>query len=128
MDSSDLSSMFTVVSTLHNGPVPKQFHHLKGPWARWLSLPTSSPDTALLLPAHSSRPSAERLGMGGDGAEKGSFFHATLHRGSSCAQPSVSEQIRAMFAPRSPAPALDKVMLQMLTLAQTAGQSGEGGW
>lgn len=119
-------NMFTVVSALHSGPVPKQFHHLKGPWARWLSPPTSSPDAALLLPVHSSCPSAERLGTGGDGAEKGlsSMPPSTVARLTS--QPRVSEQIRAMLHQGPPAPALDKVMLQMLTLAQTTGQSEEG--
>lgn len=38
-----MSSMFTMTSTLHTGPVPEQFHHLKGPWARWLSLPSPEP-------------------------------------------------------------------------------------
>lgn len=71
-------SMFTVVSTLHSGPVPKQFHHLKGPWARWLSPPHSSPDASSVAPAHSSCPSAERLGTGRWERRRGLFFHATL--------------------------------------------------
>lgn len=87
-------------SALHSGPVPKQFHHLKGPWARWLSPPTSSPEKQLCCSQCTAHVPPLRGWAGGDGA--GRVFLP-------CHPPTVARHVRSPGYPSRSGPCSHQV-------------------